>query len=134
MKKIISVSILMLLVMGLVTGCGCTKKEKEDKNEKPDNTPVTADDQINNLIYEGLEFVNAGVSDGVIKTIVINNTGSVYKGSKFSMKIMDKEGNTILELTDEVKGSMETGTTKTIETKVDKDLSEAVAIEYSIVK
>lgn len=128
MKKIISISLTMLLVIGLATGC--SKKDKKEKKTPTGNAPTVVDDQI----YEGLEFVNVGVSDGVIKTTVINNTGVVYEGSKFSIKIMDKEGNVIAELTDEVKEAMETGTTKTIETKVNKDLSKAAAIEYSIVK
>ena len=50
------------------------------------------------------------------------------------MKIMDKEGNVLKEVEDEVKEPMETGTTKNIETKVDIDLSKAGSIEYSIVK
>lgn len=49
------------------------------------------------------------------------------------MKIMDESGNVIVELTDEVKEEMETGTTKTIETKTNADLSKAVSIEYSII-
>ncbi len=63
----------------------------------------------------------------------INNTGVVCEDLKFSIKIMDNEGNIIVELTDKVKGTMETGTTKTIETKVDKDLANVASIEYSIV-
>lgn len=130
MPKIISISITMLLVVSLLTGCGCDRQKEEGKNNKTDSTQTVVDDQI----YEGLEFVNIGASDGVIKTTVINNTGVVYEGSKFSIKIMDNEGNVIAELIDQVKGTMETGTTKIIETKVDKDLSKASAIEYSIVK
>ena len=50
------------------------------------------------------------------------------------MKVMDENGEVIVEETDEVKDSMETGTTKEIETKTKADLSKAVSIEYSIVK
>ena len=129
MKKLISLSVSLLLVLGLVTGCGCNKKEEKKINTN-NGTQTVVDDQI----YEGLEFVNVGASKGVVKTVVINNTGVLYEGSKFSMKIMDEKGNVLKEATDEVKGSMETGTTKTIETKVDIDLSKATSIEYSIIK
>ena len=125
MKKVI-ITISMLLVLGLVTGCGCSKEDKKENANTGDQTVV--EDQI----FEGLEFVNVGASDGIIKTVVINNTGVKYEGSKFSMKIMDENGNVIVELTDEVKEEIETGTTKTIETKTDVDLSKAVSIEYSI--
>ena len=126
MKKNILIGISMLLALGLVTGCGCSKEDKKENVNTGDQTVV--EDQI----FEGLEFVNVGASDGIIKTVVINNTGVKYEGSKFSMKIMDENGNVIVELTDEVKEEMETGTTKTIETKTDADLSKAVSIEYSI--
>ena len=132
MKKIIIMSISMLLVVGLITGCGCKKKEENKKEEtnKTNENQTVVEDQI----FEGLEFVNVGASNKIVKTIVINNTGVVYEGSKFSMKIMDENGNVLKEVTDEVKEPMETGTTKEIETKVDIDLSKAAAIEYSIVK
>ena len=131
MKKVIMTSISMLLVLGLVTGCGCNKKEKE---ESKTNTSTGEETVIKDQIYEGLEFVNVGATNGVVKTTVINNTGVVYEGSKFSMKIMDSNGNVLKEATDEVKGPRETGTTKTVETKVGIDLSKAASIEYSIVK
>ena len=130
MKKVISLSISMLLVVGLITGCGCKKKTKEDNNK----ANIKGDKVIEDQIFEGLEFVNVGASNNIVKTVVINNTGATYEGSKFKMKIMDKEGNVLKEVEDEVKEPMETGTTKNIETKVDIDLSKAGSIEYSIVK
>ena len=127
MKKIIIISISLLLGLNLVTGCGCKRKENNEK--KQDQNQSVVKDQI----FEGLEFVNVGASDGIIKTVVINNTGVKYEGSKFSMKIMDENGNVIVELTDEVKEEMETGTTKMVETKTDADLTSASSIEYSII-
>ncbi len=123
MKKII----IIILVVGLVTGCGCSKKEKEPEQ-------INEPDVVENQDFEGLEFVNVGVKDKVIKTTIINNTNSVYNGSKFSMKIMDENGKLIKEIIDEVKEKVEVGSTLTIETKVDIDLSKAAMIEYSIVK
>ncbi len=123
MKKII----IIILVVGLVTGCGCSKKEKEP-------VQINEPDVVENQDFEGLEFVNVGVKDKVIKTTIINNTNSVYNGSKFSMKIMDENGKLIKEIIDEVKEKVEVGSTLTIETKTDIDLSKAAMIEYSIVK
>lgn len=126
MKKKLIIAI-TLLVPIILTGCGCNKKnDKIDGKEKPT--------VVENQVFEGLEFVNIGVSDSVITTVVINNTGVVYEGSKFSMKIMDENGNVLIELTDEVKTKMETGTTQTIETKTNADLSKTASIEYSIVR
>lgn len=132
MKNSLKKLFALLLVLGLVTGCGCNKKEENNDNviDNGNQNQTVVDDQI----YEGLEFVNVGASDGVITTVVINNTGVVYEGSKFSIKVMDENGNVLIELTDEVTTKMENGTTQTIETKTDIDLSKAVSIEYSIVK
>ena len=127
LKKLLGV----LLVVGLATGCGCSKEEKKENTKVENNENQSV---IEDQVFEGLEFVNVGASNGVVTTIVINNTGVVYEGSKFSMKIMDENGNVLTELTDEVKTKMETGTTQTIETKTNVDLSKAASIEYSIVQ
>ena len=81
-----------------------------------------------------MEFVNVGAKDGIIKTVIINNTGYTYEGSKISMKIRDKEGNIIAEETDEIKKEVKNATTKEISTKTESDLTKAVSIEYSIIK
>ena len=121
----------MLLTLSLVTGCGCSKKEnKKTTKNNNDNTEQTV---VEDQIFEGLEFVHVSAKDGVIKTVVINNTGYVYEGSKFSIKVMDENGTVITEEKDEVKGSMETGTTKEVQTKTKADLSKAASIEYSII-
>ena len=131
MKKIVKLSLIMLAIFPLITGCGCSKKEENKVNEQTSNEPQEV---IEDQVFEGLEFVNVGVDNGIITTIVINNTGVVYNGSKFTMKVMDSKGNILVELTDEVKTKMETGTTQTIETKTDIDLSKAASIEYSVTK
>ena len=134
MKKIAIIASI-LLAASVLTGCGCDKKEENKENN---NNNVVENNQnqsvVEDQVFEGLEFVNVGASNGVISTIVINNTGVKYEGSKFSMKVMDASGNVIVELTDVVDVEMETGTTHRVETKTDADLSKAVSIEYSIVK
>ena len=135
MNKLVKLGLISVVSISLLTGCGCNKKEvtPNDNNnevEGPNPNQTVVEDQV----FEGLEFVNVGASDGVVSTIVINNTGVKYEGSKFSMKIMDETGNVLVELVDEVDVEMETGTTHRVETKTDVDLSKAASIEYSIVK
>lgn len=131
MNKVIKISLIGIFLISLTTGCGC---EKQKANNPTDNQSNENQTVIEDQIYEGLEFVNVGVSNGVIKTVIINNTGVIYEGSKFTMKIMDENGDIITEIIDEIKTQMENGTTQTIETKTDVDLSKATSIEYSIVK
>ena len=130
MKKLVKLSLLSLIALPLLTGCGCDKKEEEKVN----NTNNQPEGVIADQKFEGLEFLNTGLDNGVITTIIINNTGVVYEGSKFNIKLMDGSGNVVGEVTDEVKNKMETGTTQTIETKTKLDLSKVKSIEYSIVK
>ena len=139
MKKV-----LVILLGGLMlTGCGCSKRNtaaNTNNNSGSNGNNNTQNEQINgeqtvmqDQMFEGLEFVNVGASDGVIKTIVINNTGYVYEGSKFKMVIMDENGGVLTEEIDEVRDSMEAGTTREMETPTNADLSRAASIEYSIV-
>lgn len=130
MKNNLKVIFTLLLAVLLVTGCGCSKKTSQKNEEKPsqeENTSVVKDQ-----VFEGLEFVNVGAENGKITTVVINNTGVVYEGSKFSMDVKDQDGNSLVKLTDEVKEPMENGTTTTLVTKTNVDLTKAYSIEYSI--
>lgn len=126
--KIIKIIVIALITTILLTGCG--------KNaDNIDNNPTNNENNVvENQIFEGLEFVNVGINNNIIKTVIINNTGSTYEGSKISIKIIDSEGNIITEEIEEIKELIETGNTLTIETKVDKDLTNASSIEYSIIK
>ena len=126
MKKFL----IVLFSVLFLAGCGCSKKkiaETEIDNNIEDKTVVQ------NQIFDGLEFVNLSAKDGVIKTIIINNTGYVYEGSKIEIRIMDENGAVIAEEIDEVNNPMDAGTTKELVTNTNADLSKAVSVEYSIV-
>ena len=127
MKKIFKL-LSVLLVVGLFVGCSCSKNKKLEPVKE--QTPTVEDTNK----YDGLEFINVSAENNLVKTIIINNTGYLYEGSKFKMKIMDGSGNVIVELIDEVKEKMETGTTLEIQTDAKTDLSNASSIEYSIIK
>lgn len=58
-----------------MSGCGCSKIEK---NKKETNINIEEESVIKNQIYEGLEFVNVSASNGIVKTVVVNNTGVIY--------------------------------------------------------
>ncbi len=128
---------LVILLGGLIlTGCGDKKKEDTNNSTNGDATKAQENREktvMQDQLFEGLEFVNVGASDGVIKTVVINNTGYVYEGSRFKMIVMDQNGGVIAEEVDSVTGPMETGTTMEIETRTSADLSIAASIEYSII-
>lgn len=121
---------MLLVSITLVTGCGKKKEKNEDQIPNNDiESPI-----IENTSLEGLEFMNIAVNGDVLTTIVINNTGHILKETQFSMKVTDIEGNIVVELIEQIDSEMETGTTKTIETKTNVDLSNAASIEYSVIQ
>lgn len=115
MKNRILIILTLLLCM---TGC---MKNNEEKQTDYNGTEI----------YEGMEFINVSINNNIIKTMFINNSGHTYNGSKFTITIMDENGNVITIVTDEIKDKIETGTTKIIETKTKEDLTNAASIEYS---
>ena len=57
MKKILTISISMLLVLGLVTGCGCNKKEENKKEESYNtNSGVVGDKVVEELNLTNTSF------------------------------------------------------------------------------
>ena len=130
MKKILIISLSMILISSLATGCNDNKKEESKGAKQNDDNQSVIKDQI----YDGLEFVNVSIKNDIITTIIINNTGVIYEGSKFKIKVLDDNGKVLAEIIDEVKESVETGNTKVIETKTTNNLSNAAAIEYSIIR
>ena len=92
MNKIVKLSIIMLTIFPLITGCGCSKKEEKKEVNQTTNEPQEV---IEDQVFDGLEFVTIGLDNGIITTIVINNTGVVYNGSKITMKVMDSKGNVL---------------------------------------
>ena len=134
MKKIMSFGIMLLTIFLVTSGCGCSKKSPESNNQNNNSNENFNENSsvIKDNVFEGFEFLNTGVANGQIETIVINNTGVFFEGSDFKMTIKDSEGNIIAELTDTV-GPMDFGTTKTVVTKTDVDLSKAAVIQYNII-
>lgn len=43
---------------------------------------------VDSQIFGRLEFVNIGIDNGIIKTVIINNIGFTYKESKTFIKVI----------------------------------------------
>lgn len=131
MKRIKQIAF-MILAIGLITGCGCEQKEKQEevKEEKPlyDKDASVVKDQI----FKGLEFVNTKIEGEEITTAIINNTGVVYEPSTFTIKVKDKNNNTIVEIKENIESAIANGETRTVVTNANTDLSSAYSIEYSV--
>lgn len=140
MKKIINITLMLLVCLTLVTGCGKDKSKNEDKKddnkttvEVNNNEEVTKDQNI-----EGITITNTSLvyEDGIsyLKATVTNNTGSDYELNEYKINVKDNNGNIIVTMPGYVGSVIKNGESKTINTMISEDLSKAYSIEYEVVK
>lgn len=132
MKKTIIMSLAILLTVGIVTGCGCKKKEKEEIKVNT-NKDVIKDQEV-----DGIKMTNTSMvtTNGLTKlvTSVTNSTSTDYKLDKYIIIIKDKDGKEIVRIPGYVGDTIKAGETRTINSSVDIDLSNAGSIEYEVKK
>lgn len=140
MKKIINITLMLLVCLTLVTGCGKDKSKNEDKKddnkttvEVNNNEEVTKDQNI-----EGITITNTSLvyEDGIsyLKATVTNNTGSDYELNEYKINVKDNNGNIIVTMPGYVGSVIKNGESKTVNTMISEDLSKAYSIEYEVVK
>ena len=138
MKKQIKSLLALLLVVTLVTGCGCTKKDNKKNNAKDDVKVNTEENVIKDQTFEGLTFTNTSLTttNGVstLITEVSNSTGEDYTLEEFTITIKNKDGEVITTIPGYVGDVIKNGETRTINSSIDIDLSSASSIEYSVKK
>lgn len=144
MKKNLILVLVMLLSIGLITGCGCKKKNNQvskkdnDKKSKQTTKTVTEKEVIKDREVDGIKITDTSltVTDGVsyLKASVTNNTGSDYKLEEYKIIVKDEKGDVIITLPGYVGEVIKAGATKTIRSSVSMDLSKAKSIEYEVVK
>ena len=140
MRKIVNITLMLLVCLTLVTGCGKDKSKNEDKKddnkttvEVNNNEEVTKDQNIEwititntSLVYE--EEIS------YLKSTVTNNTGSDYELNEYKINVKDSDGNIIVTMPGYVGSVIKNGESKTINTMISEDLNNAYSIEYEVVK
>lgn len=133
MKKTLLVMLSLFLVVGLATGCGCSKKE-----EKKEDKFNTNEDVIKDQVVEELKLTNTSlkVDDNysTLVTLVSNPTSEDKEVRVFNIYVKDKDGNEIVTLQGYVGDVIPAGESREITSNVDMDLSKAISIDYEIVK
>ena len=136
MKKILGITLSTLLVMGIVTGCGCKKKEKEVK--EPEVTVNIEKDVIKDQEVDGIKMTNTSLTtvDGIstLITTVTNNTKADYMLKEYTIIIKDAKGSVIATIPGYVGSTIKAGETKTIDSSTNADLTGAKSIEYEVKK
>jgi len=132
--KIVKLIIIGISAIGLLTGCGCDKKEEKEPeiivnmNEGvvKDQTVEVFDMKNTSLVYE----------DGTTKleTTVTNTSNKEQYLKEFKIKVLDTEGNIIITLTGYVGSTIKAGESEIINSFCGKDLSKANNIVYEIIR
>ena len=140
MKKIINVSLMLLVCLTLVTGCGKNNKKEENKKDDNKQTVEVNDNQevIKDQNIDGMEITNTSLiyEDGIsyLTATVTNNTGVDYELNEYKINVKDSDGNIIVTMPGYVGSILKNGESKNINTMISEDLSKAYSIEYEVVK
>lgn len=155
MKKVISLSLVLLLCLTLVTGCGKSNKKEDNKDNKENNIK----DEINE---DGTLKEDKNENKGVLKEQVVegitlsdvelkstaysstmsikatNNTDSAITFQYFKVYFKDKDGKNILGengfAVASLFGTINSKESKTLNLNADRDLSNVYSISYEMVK
>ena len=140
MRKIVNITLMLLVLNTLVTGCD---KDKTNNNNNDDNNKTTVEVNNNEEVtkdqnIEGITITNTSLvyEDGIsyLKATVTNNTGSDYELNEYKINVKDSDGNIIVTMPGYVGSAIKNGESKSINTMISEDLSKAYSIEYEVVK
>lgn len=138
MKRIINVSLMLLVCLTLVTGCGKNNEKDNNKDSKTDMEVNTNDEVIKDQNIDGIEITNTSLvyENGLsyFSATVTNNTGSDYELNEYKINVKDSEGNIIVIIPGNVGSIIKNGESKNINSVVTEDLSKAASIEYQLNK
>ena len=140
MKKVINITLMLLVCLTLVTGCGKDKSKNEDKKDDNKTTvEVNNNEEVTKAQnIEGITITNTSLvyEDGIsyLKATVTNNTGSDYELNEYKINVKDNNGNIIVTMPGYVGSVIKNGESKTVNTMISEDLSKAYSIEYEVIK
>ena len=132
MKKLLTITIVILLSITLLTGCG-KKDDKKDEIKSNTNENVVKDQVIDELTLTNTSLITKN-GESTLVTLVTNSTGSTKTVKTFDIFVKDEKGEVIVTLTGYVGGEVPPGESRTITSNVEMDLSKAKSVEYVIKK
>lgn len=134
MKKLFIVSLSVLLIFEICTGCGRKKQDKKEIVESYNTNEGVIEDKV----VDGLQLTNTSLvsyeSSAKLVTKVTNTTDEDKLVKVFYIHVKDKNGNEIVKLLGYVGGVVPAGETREITSGVGMNLDKAYNIEYELVK
>ena len=132
MKKGIKIIISMLLVVGLVTGCGCKKKEKEEEKIKTNEKEEFKKAQNIN----GIEISNINLTYennmSTFTATVTNKTKVVKRVGIIDIIIKDKENKEVVTLKGMIDRNLNVNESASINASTNIDLTSYEKIEFKV--
>lgn len=138
MKKIVKITLSVILCMSLIVGCG-KKKEEEKEETNRGNVNINTEEGVigEQVIEETFKFENTKLTyDGEktrIETRVTNITEEEKTIVEFRIHVI-KEDKEIANLPGYVGSVIKAGEEKILTTTYGMDLTKATKIEYEIVR
>lgn len=134
MKKIVNISLILLIGIFLLTGCGNKEKENEETDTKVNtNENVVKDQTLENFKFENTSLVYEN-GNSVLETIVTNTSSETTYLKEFKIMVKDASGNEIVTLKGFVGDSLGAGESRTITSSYGDDLTEAKSITYEVIR
>ena len=136
MKKLAMLLALSVTTLGLLTGCGCQKKEKETKKDEiktNTNENVIKDQTVDVFQFEQTSLIYED-GNSKLQTTVTNTSDETAYLAEFLIHVKDAEGNEIVTMTGFVGDSIAAKASKVIDSTYGEDLTNAASIEYEVVK
>ncbi len=136
MRKIIFISISVLLITGILTGCGCKKRDKIESivPQYEANFDITKEQEVEGLKFTDVSLIinKNGISEFSAK--VTNTNDEIYKLSTIKMIFKDKKGNLVDYFIGVIGSDITPNESRSLTFTTDKDLTKASQIEYEIIK
>ena len=152
MKKIISLSLMLLLCLTLVTGCGKSNKKEDNKDNnikdeinddgtlkenKNENKGVLEEQVVDGVTISDIELKSTAYSS-TMSIKATNNTDSAITFEYFKVYFKDKDGKNILGENGfaiaPLFGTINPRESKTLNLSADIDLSNVYSISYEMIK
>lgn len=133
-KKVTIGIIMGVFTIGLITGCGCSKKGEPQEDIKINNNEGVIKDQTvevfelknTSLIYEN--------GNTILETVVTNTSSKDEYLEEFKIKVTDASRNEMITLTGFVGEVIKAGESKVINSYCGEDLSTATNITYTVIR
>lgn len=135
MKKIVTMLVIGVCTMSLVTGCGCSKKTENNNGGPKVNTN---EDVIKDQTLEVFHFTNTSLiyenGSTKLETTVKNTSSETAYLKEFKIHVKDANGKDMEVLIGFIGDHLKAGESRVIDSYSIVDLTNAVSMEYEIVR